>query len=338
MLVLDGSFGEGGGQIVRTALTLSMITGTPFRIENVRANRKKPGLLRQHLTCVTAAKAITHAKVTGADLGSAAFTFTPGHIRGGGYDLAIGSAGSTALVFQTIFPALLCANEPSHVTLSGGTHNKSAPTFDYLDHVFLPLVRRMGASAEITMHKAGFYPAGGGSWHADINPAQKLTPLVLEEAGALKRRAIVADVANIGIDVAKREAKMAAGLMSWPGDTMQWRTVKAEGQGNVIAIYIEHENICEIFTGFGARNVSAEAVAAQAADEARSYIACGAPVGPHLADQLLLPMALASGGSFSTCVPTGHTRTNAAVIEKFLPVEIGIEPDGHKSWRVSITS
>ncbi|NOU07691.1 MAG: RNA 3'-phosphate cyclase, partial [Hyphomicrobiaceae bacterium] len=267
MLILDGGYGEGGGQIVRTALALSMITGTPFRIENVRAKRKTPGLLRQHLTCVRAAEAITQAKVTGAELGAADFTFEPGPIRAGQYEFAIGSAGSTSLVFQTIFPALLSADARSRVSFSGGTHNKSAPSFDYLDHAFLPLVRRMGANVATTLRKPGFYPAGGGSWYADIVPTGTLTPLVLEDAGVVTRRAIVADVANIGIDVAKREAKMAAAMLSWPDDSMQWRTVKADGQGNVIALYIAHEHVCEVFTGFGARNVSAEAVAASAVDE-----------------------------------------------------------------------
>ena len=335
MLILDGGYGEGGGQIVRTALALSMITGTPFRIDNVRAKRKTPGLLRQHLTCVRAAEAITQAKVTGAELGAAAFMFEPGPIRAGQYEFAIGSAGSTSLVFQTIFPALLSADAPSRVMLSGGTHNKSAPTFDYLNHAFLPLVRRMGASAAITLRKAGFYPAGGGSWHADIAPAAALTPLILEHAGAVTRRQIVADVANIGIDIAKREAKLAAELMSWPDDTMQWRTIKSDGHGNVIALHIEHEYIHEIVTAFGARNISAEAVAARAVDEARAYLAAGVPVGPHLADQLLLPMALAGGGSFVTSQPTDHTRTNAAVIEKFLDVEFTIVETAQNRWRIA---
>lgn len=167
MLILDGSFGEGGGQILRTALSLSMITGAPFRIEKVRAHRRKPGLLRQHLTCVKAAERIASARVKGAELGAASLTFEPGVISAGEYEFAIGSAGSTTLVFQTILPALLQATAASRVTLKGGTHNPLAPTFDYLQRVFLPLLARMGAAVETKLHKPGFFPAGGGLACAD---------------------------------------------------------------------------------------------------------------------------------------------------------------------------
>ena len=338
MLTIDGSFGEGGGQILRTALSLSMITGTPFRIENVRAKRKKPGLLRQHLTCVQASAQISSAKVKGAELGATAFSFEPGVIRGNTYDFAIGSAGSTALVFQTILPALLRADAPSHVTFSGGTHNPAAPTFDYLERVYLPLLARMGADIEIKLHKAGFYPAGGGSWHARIAPAAKLTPLVLERAGEATSRRIMAAVANLDIDIAIREASAVAHRLSWPPETIEARTVKADGHGNVVAVEIAYEYVTEMVTSFGARDISADMVASNAADEVCSYLAAQVPVGPHLADQLLLPCALAGGGTYITMAPTEHTRTNIATIEKFLAVEINLaQLDVHR-WRIAVES
>ncbi|MFV0368541.1 MAG: RNA 3'-terminal phosphate cyclase [Hyphomicrobiaceae bacterium] len=340
MLTLDGSFGEGGGQIVRSALSLSMITGTPFRIECVRAGRKKPGLLRQHLTCVKAATRIASARVSGAELGATSFTFEPGAINAGVHEFSIGSAGSTTLVFQTIFPALMRADAPSRVTLKGGTHNPFAPTFDYLERVFLPLLARMGAAVEVKLYKAGFFPAGGGSWHALVQPARQLVPLMLDKSGPASNMYARADVANLPFEIAEREAQEAVRLMGWPAaTTVVPRSVKADGHGNVLALEIWQGDIAEMFTSFGARELTSEQVAMEAADEARAFLASGVPVGPHLADQLLLPMALAGGGSFVTMRPTEHTATNIAVIEKFLPVEFTVEQlGGEDQWRISVAT
>lgn len=338
MLILDGSFGEGGGQILRTALSLSMVTGLPFRIEKIRAKRRKPGLLRQHLTCVTAAAQISSAKVKGAELGFLSLEFTPGTIRGGDYDFAIGTAGSTTLVFQTVLPALLRADVPSRVTVSGGTHNPSAPTFDYIARVFLPLLARMGAEVPVTLHKHGFYPAGGGRWHADIKPTPVLHPLSLDAPGNRVSQAITADVANLPFNVAEREAAAVAELMSWPADTVTARTVKSDGHGNVVTVELAYEHITEQFTSFGERGLTAEAVAAAVVADVRGYLAASAPVGPHLCDQLLLPCALAGRATFVTSAPTQHTLTNIATIEKFLAVEITLVRLDDTRWRVDVTS
>jgi RNA 3'-terminal phosphate cyclase (ATP) len=336
MLTIDGSVGEGGGQILRTSLSLAMITGTPFRIEKIRAGRRKPGLLRQHLTCVTAATEISGATVTGAELGSTELTFQPGPIKGGTYDFAIGSAGATTLVFQTVLPALLRASTASDVTLSGGTHNPFAPSFDYIQRAFLPLLSRMGATVSVKLRKPGFYPAGGGKWQATVQPAAKLTPLTLDDAGKLITRRIIADVSNIPFEVAERECAHAAHLLGWPADTMQPRTVRGEGQGNVLTIELGYANVTELFVGFGERKVTAEDVATQTVKAVREYQMAQAPVGPHLCDQLLLPMALAGGGTFVTSAPTEHTRTNIAVIQWFLPVTFALDDIANGRWRVSV--
>lgn len=338
MLTIDGSQGEGGGQVLRTALTLSMITGTPFRIENVRAGREKPGLLRQHLTCVDAAARISSAKVEGAALGSRALTFAPQTIQGGTYDFAVGSAGSTALVFQTILLPLLAAKEPSRVTLSGGTHNPSAPTFDYLEGVYLPLLARMGANATLTFERHGFYPAGGGRWRAAITPSGPLKSITLDEPGPLKRRHIMAMVANLPFNVAEREAETARALLNWPRETTLARSVQADGPGNALIIEVRHELVTEQFTGLGSRGIAAETVAKVLAREVKDFVASAVPVGPHLADQLLLPMALAGAGSFVTVPLHEHTKTNVAVIEKFLPIEFRIEEQATGRWRLSVSS
>jgi RNA 3'-terminal phosphate cyclase (ATP) len=338
MIIIDGSQGEGGGQILRSALTLAMLTKTPFRIEKIRANRRKPGLLRQHLTCVTAAQRISAAKVSGGEIGGTKLQFEPDDIKAGAYDFAIGSAGSTSLVFQTILPALLRAGGPSSVTLSGGTHNGSAPTFDYLEQVYLPLLRRMGASVDVMLTIAGFYPAGGGKWSAAIAPCTQLVPLIIDSSGQVRARRITADVANLPFDVADREAKVAAELLSWPEGTIKARTIKADGPGNVLAITIASEHVTEMFTAFGKCGIAAEAVAQLAVEETRAYLVAQAPVGPHLADQLLLPMALAGTGRIVTSAPTMHTASNIAIIEKFLAVEFETRRLDEHRWEIAVST
>ena len=203
-ITIDGSEGEGGGQILRTALALSLVTGRPFRIDGIRAGRKKPGLMRQHLTAVHAATAVSGARVSGADLGSRALSFEPGQVRGGDYRLAVGTAGSATLVLQTVLPALLFAREPSRLTLEGGTHNPIAPPFDFLARTFLPILRRMGASVDARLETYGFYPAGGGRFTVAIEPCTTLGRLSLLERGDTRVHAR-ALVASLSENIAKRE-------------------------------------------------------------------------------------------------------------------------------------
>src|SRR5215470_13994646 len=159
---IDGSFGEGGGQILRSSLSLSLVTGKPFRIENIRANREKPGLLRQHLTAVPAAAEVGAAEVEGASLGSKALSFVPGKVRAGEFRFAIGTAGSGTLGHQTILPALITAVGPSRIDIEGGTHNPAAPPFDFLERSFIPLIERMGPKVKFELQRFVFYPGGGG--------------------------------------------------------------------------------------------------------------------------------------------------------------------------------
>ena len=203
-ITIDGSEGEGGGQILRTALALSLVTGRPFRIDGIRAGRRKPGLMRQHLTAVQGAAQVSGARVSGGDLGSRTLSFEPSQVRGGEYRLAVGTAGSATLVLQTVLPALLLAREPSRLTLEGGTHNPYAPPFDFLARTFLPILRRMGASIDVRLEMHGFYPAGGGRFAVAIEPCAALGRLSLLERGATRvtARAIVASLPET---IAKRE-------------------------------------------------------------------------------------------------------------------------------------
>ena len=335
-ITIDGAAGEGGGQVLRTSLALSLVTGRPFRIERIRAGRSKAGLLRQHLTAVQAAAAVSRARVTGAELGSKELRFEPSPVQGGDYHFAVGSAGSATLVFQTVFLALLSATSPSRLVLEGGTHNPFAPTFDFLARTFLPVLRRMGATVNTRLEAYGFYPAGGGRFVIEIEPCGRLQPLTLRERGAARvsARALVASLPEA---IAKRELSVVRERLGLDRQVCHPLTVDgSRGPGNVVTITIESEGITEIVTGFGVKGVTAEKVAADACDEAAGYLSLDVPVGIHLADQLLLPMALGGGGTFRTVKPSLHTETNADIIRRFLPASIDIEHEAGGVYLVTV--
>jgi len=337
-ITIDGSEGEGGGQILRTALALSLVTGRPFRIDGIRAGRTKPGLLRQHLTAVQGAAQVSEARVSGEELGSRALSFEPSQAKGGEYRLAVGTAGSATLVLQTILPALLLAREPSRLTLEGGTHNPYAPPFDFLARTFLPVLRRMGASVDAGLETYGFYPAGGGRFTVAIEPCAALGRLSLLERGEtqIHARALAASLSG---DIPQRELSIVRERLNLDRERCRVESVvNSVGPGNVLMIEIASASVSEVVTGFGEKGVSAEKVASDACDEAQAYIAAGVPVGIHLADQLLIPMALAGGGTFRTLRPTRHTITNADVIRRFLDVPIAVEAENDGVYRVSIGS
>jgi RNA 3'-terminal phosphate cyclase (ATP) len=339
MIQIDGSIGEGGGQILRTALGLSICTSQAFRIENIRAGREKPGLLRQHLTAVNAAAEICSATVDGAAIGSRELSFSPGKVKAGDYTFSIGSAGSTTLVLQTVLPALLTADGESTLVLEGGTHNPYAPPIDFLEKAFLPLVNRMGPKVSVTLERAGFYPAGGGRFVVKVNPAAKLSRLDLPERGEIKRRTAKAVVAALPGEIGKRELERVEKMLGWSGEQLQIRQLPKEwGPGNLLTLEIESEHVTEVFTGFGMKGVTSEAVAEQAVQQARRYLAAKVPVGESLADQLLLPIALAGGGSFVTLAPSRHTKTNVDVIARFIPVRVAMQEIERDVWRVEIES
>ncbi|MDB5292398.1 MAG: rtcA [Phycisphaerales bacterium] len=335
MLLIDGSQGEGGGQILRSSLGLSMVTGKPFRISKIRAGREKPGLLRQHLTAVNAAVSVCGANVEGAVIGSRELTFVPGKVKPGEYSFAVGSAGSTTLVLQAILPGLLMADGPSMVTLEGGTHNPFAPPVDFLAEAFLPILGRMGAKLGIETERAGFYPAGGGRFIASIEPAARLVPLQLRERGEIRKRMCRAVVAGLPGEIAVRELDLIARKTGWGEECFQPVQLSADqGPGNVVTIALESEHVTELFTGFGTRGIRAEAVAEEALGQARDYMAADVPVGTHLADQLLIPFALAGGGSFVTQALTPHTQTNIDVVRRFLDIQVKAAELGKNRWVV----
>tara|TARA_R110002111_G_scaffold67833_2_gene110308 strand:- start:14836 stop:15852 length:1017 start_codon:yes stop_codon:yes gene_type:complete len=323
MIHIDGSNGEGGGQILRSALALSMVTAQPFRIKNIRANRSKPGLLRQHLTAVNAAAEVCAAQVSGAELGSSAIEFTPEKVKGGEYSFAIGSAGSTTLVLQTILPALMTAPEPSVVVIEGGTHNIYAPSVDFLSKSFLPIIERMGPRVHVEIERHGFYPAGGGRIRVEIDPVAKLTPVSIMERGDILSQSATATVAGLSPDIAKRELEVIVKKLELDEELLRIEQLAdSVGPGNVLSIEIQSEHVTEVFTGFGERGRSAERVAKSTVAQVHHYLHKGVPVWSHLADQLMLPFAMTGAGEFSTCALTPHSETNASVIEQFLQIKI----------------
>lgn len=327
---LDGS--NGGGQMLRTALSLAMVTGQPFRVINIRGKRRKPGLMRQHLTCVKAACEISDGTADGAEIGSTELVFCAGKPKAGNYQFAIGTAGSTTLLFQTLLPALLHADRPSTLRLEGGTHNPLAPPFEFVDRVFLPVLRKMGAKVSITLLESGFAPVGGGLIECRIEPCPKLTAIDLHDRGEQTALRLRVPIRHLNPSIGERI--LAAALKQFPCEDAQLETRNSGPGRGVCCLYeAQFENGTEISSSFGEGNVSAERVGTRAGKALKDFISSEVTVGRHLADQLLLPMALADSGSFTTMVPDAHVPANISIIEKFLTTRFEIA-EGERGKRI----
>lgn len=346
-LKIDGSTGEGGGQIIRTALSLSMLTGTPIEITNIRAGRAKSGLMRQHLMCVQASQQISNATVTGAHLGSMAFTFTPSTVKSGDYNFDIGSAGSTSLVLQALLLALLFSNtgsaSPSTVTIKGGTHNPLAPTTDFLQQAFVPALAKLSMYVDIECVQAGFAPIGGGMIKATITPFMRRAntpPLQLTKRGELIGIELAANTLNLEYDICKRELASAQASLVEAGIDKTLITTKSFklqgiGEGNSCYAQVTHEVSdtrnhteyhAEVFTLLGEKRSSAEKIGCRLSGLVKRYVFnTDSLVDEYLTDQLLLPLALAGGGEFTARVVSKHAETQAWLIQQFLPVEIKLK-------------
>lgn len=336
VLLIDGAQGEGGGQVLRTSLTLAMCTGRELRIRNIRARRAKPGLLRQHLTCLQAAAAISRGHTTGAELGSSAVTFRPGPVQPGQYRFAIGSAGSTSLVLQTVLLPLALAGGVSELLLEGGTHNGNAPSVDFMVESFLPVLAALGCSVDVSLERHGFYPAGGGAWRVRIQPLQRWQPLALIARPPLVRREAVAISANIPSHVTSRELAYVQKKCAWHNGELQQRLVSARGQGNLVSLRLHFAGVSALFEVAGERGVSAERVAGRAVRAMQVYLRSTAAVDEYLADQLILPLALGAGGEFTTTAPSQHLLTNIAVVADVLGVDIALTQVAESLWRVKV--
>lgn len=337
MISIDGAMGEGGGQILRTSLALSTCLGLTFRITNIRAFRKKPGLQPQHLAAVNAATTISDARVEGVERNSQELLFKPGNVMAGDYHFSVGTAGSTMLVLQTVLPALLLADAPSSLILEGGTHNPFAPPFEFLQKVFFPLLNQMGPSVTATLERPGFAPKGGGRVHVRIQPSPVLDAIEITERGNIHEQSAEVILAHLPRHIAEREFAVIQQRLAYDDNQLLYRNVEESyGPGNVVTIMIKSEHITEYFTAFGQRGIPAEQVASEVVNKVQRYLRAGVPVGSHLADQLLLPLVLAGKGMFITLKPSSHTLTNKNVIASFLDVPIQLEEIKDNVWRISI--
>ncbi len=339
LITIDGTNGEGGGQILRSSLALSLITGKPFRISKIRAGRSKPGLSRQHLTAVKAAAEIGKAKVMGAELCSTDLTFVPRSIESGQYHFTVGTAGSATLVLQTVLPALLMANGHSTLVLEGGTHNCAAPPFEFLDQVFLPLINRMGPKVTAALQRPGFEPAGGGRFTVEVQPCAKLKQLELMERGEITKRKLRSVVAHIDDSIGKKQMRMALARMSWEdADAKVVRADDSVGPGNILMLTARCSHITAMTVAFGRLGVSSKRVVKDATQAMDHFLKSGAAVERRLADQILLPMALAGGGHFTTQPLSNHTLTQIETIKKFLDVTISVNELDRHLFEITITN
>ncbi len=313
---------HGGGQVLRSSLGLSLVTGKVIKLTGIRSASSKPGLRSQHMACVDAAARISSARVHGNQHGSDWLRFEPGTVEAGEYQFDLGSAGSCTLVLQTILPALMLGKQASRITLKGGTHNPMAPPFDFIERAFAPLLARMGPQLNMQLVRPGYYPKGQGKMVVEIHPAANLKPLELIERGRIVETRARAYQTKRSHAAADRVFKEVHKQLDWPFRKMKVVADRAGlHPGNVLFLEVESEGLTEVFTGFGLKHVRAEDMARRVCDHAESYLEQDSPVGTYLADQLLIPLALAGSGTFRTVAASDHTRTNMRVIEKMLPVK-----------------
>jgi len=332
LMEIDGALGEGGGQVLRTSLTLSALTGRAIFIRIIRMKRSRHGLLHQHLKSVDAAAEVSKATVEGAALGSTSLTFRPAGIHSGRYKIDIGTAGATSLVFQTLFLPLSRASAASSVIITGGTHVQWSPCYHYLDLQWLPYLRQMGFDITTELMAAGYYPKGGGRINTTIRPAQSLKPLTLTSRGKLVRITGLSAVSNLSRDIAERQKRQALGRLlaassnlGQPEVHIKIDELPSPNKGTVLLLFAEFENGSACYYGLGELGKPAERVADEAVEALLEFVASGAAIDQYLADQLLLPLSFADGVSkLHTAQITQHLLTNAEIIRCFLPVEIGI--------------
>lgn len=332
MIEIDGSYGEGGGQILRTALSLSCLQKKPIRIFNIRKGRRKPGLMAQHLTAVRAAQLLSSADVKGDNQGSTELFFTPKEVRGGNFVFDIGTAGSTLLVLQTIIPPLIFQQEETVITLTGGTHVPFSPSYDYVNMVYMHYLRQIGIDIKLSIESYGFYPRGGGKIRAEIFPVDKLKSFHQVDRGRVLRLQAISATGNLPLYIAERQKDaMLARVLSEEGMTslpvdVATTTVPTPGQGTFIFLKAESEGSCAGFTALGAKGKKAEAVGQEVADAFLEYDMTGASLDPYISDQIVVFLASLSEESvFTTSRITRHLITNLRIIELFQNYSFRIE-------------
>jgi len=361
--LIDGSAGEGGGQILRTSLALSCITGKSLHIENIRAARRNPGLAKQHLSCVQAACQICNGQCQGAAQSSRVLDFQPDLVQGGDFYFDIGSAGSASLVIQTVLPALFLADKPSTVTVTGGTHNPLAPPFDFLCETFLPAIASAGFRGNCKLIKHGFFPAGGGKMTFEIRPWQKQPQQIIDFCEPGKEPQIHARIytTRLAPHIAQRQRELLLQSKLKIQNVEHIEVTDSAGPGNCAMIRLCNGSRTTVFTAFGMRGKPSQNVISEVVNLAKDFLASGASVDRFLADQLLIYMAMScqfvgsqtqkrcalddstkdykmgaspKAGCYTTNELSSHLSTNMEVIKKFLDVDFCVEQRAH-FYRVS---
>lgn len=326
---IDGRYGEGGGQILRTSLALASLLRMPLQIDHIRGGRKKPGLRPQHLMAVRAMATITHAKTKGGALGSMHLLFEPGKIRPGRYRFDVGTAGSTALVLQAMIPALLFGGGASKVFIEGGTHVPWSPCFHYLSAVFAPVLQEMGGALNLEIGRWGWYPKGGGQIIAEISPLSALHSTERLQRGEVREIYLLSAVSNLPMSIGERQRDQGIKRLEAHGlKSAQMELVNAPstGMGTLLFLMSRFEKGIAGFTSLGRKGKRAEKVANDACSAFFQFLASDAAVDEHLADQLILYMALAKGRSSIVAERiTGHLKTSIWVLEQFLPVRFQVD-------------
>jgi len=327
-IVIDGSIGEGGGQIFRTSLTLALLTKQPLRIYNVRSKRSSPGLKAQHLTALKAAARISNAKVVGDFLGSQEVLINPGEIRPGQYKFEIPTAGSTALVLQTIFLPLSTASRKSEVTLTGGTHVPWSPSYHYLKWQWFHWMEKIGYSGKLELNRCGYYPAGGGEITCNVFPQGSLLPLQITERGKLNQIRGISAATNLPKEIPNRQRIRFVSCLGsiYPLNDIRSVLLPGRGKGTFLTVLVEFEESAACFTSLGEKGKRAEQVADELVNEVDEYLSTSGCVDAYLPDQLLIPLSISSGPSkINTPKISLHLMTNAEIIQRFLPVKINIK-------------
>ena len=331
---IDGSLGEGGGQILRTSLALAALLGRPVRINNIRANRKQPGLKTQHLAGVLALGKITDAQIEGAQKHSTSIVFLPRSLKGGNYRFEIATAGAASMLFSAVLPPLLFARQPSEIVITGGTHVPFSPPFQYLERIFLPALRKMGAEVELEIVRWGFYPKGGGEIRARVKPCPTLQGIQLSRRGPLRELIFSACSAHLPDHIVQREIGQVGKSLAEIRGKLHSHAISCKTlcPGNFVFLEADYEHVKAGFSALGKRGKPAEEVAAEVCLAFRNFDKTAATLDFHLADQLILYMTLAHGDSlFATEKITNHFMTNIDIVRKFLPASINVDRDTGKT-------
>jgi len=339
-IVIDGSLGEGGGQILRTSLTLSLLTKKTLRIHNIRSKRSSPGLKQQHLTALRAAAEISNAQVEGDFPGSQEVLFVPGEIKPGKYNFKITTAGSTTLVMQTIFMPLSATSRASHVSITGGTHVPGSPPYHYLEWQWIPWMVRIGYPGTVELHQCGYYPGGGGRLSCAVLPSESIKSLQVTERSKLIQIRGISAASNLPRDIPNRQRMRFVSKLgpSYPLNNIRSAVLPGQGKGTFLTVMLEFEKTTACFTSLGEKGKRAEIVADELIKQVEEYLNTPGCVDAYLPDQLLIPLSFASGKSnIQTPKITLHLLTNAEIIQQFLPVRFTIEGEIGKPGKVVIS-